>query len=377
MNYPAQAVGRPAEFSSVPQGEEAADQPVVASVLRRWAARGGLMRQIIGNAGAEISRAAQDMEVESGAVIDSFRDVARKAQSQGDRIADLAAKANRVTFDGQELEFNAVAALFDHTLDDIISKIGALTEHAVSMVAVLDGMHHSLAQIENCIGKVDAINRQTKMLAVNARIEAARSGGASGHAFGIVAHEIGQLSETTKALSGTMRQHMGEVIGAIRDSHHVFKKVACVDMSADIAMREQLEKLVGAMIERGTGLGHIVAEAAVDQGKISDQISKIITGMQFQDRVTQRLNQALDTLSTVADGLGSFEQEAFAADPGSDEDGRTENAAWLQEIAERHTLSDMRSRFIAQVIANNGPDPDSDGADAAARPAEAGSVELF
>jgi len=370
------SIGEGSDFAPPPDPDETADLPRLMSRLRHWAARGGLMRMIVGNASVEISHAAKEMEVESNAVIDSFRDVAHKALSQSDRIADIAAKANQVAFDGKEIEFDAVAALFDHTLDGILAKIGTLTDRAAAMVAVLDGMSHSLTQIQNCIGKVDTINRQTKMLAFNARIEASRSGGNSGHAFGVVANEIGQLSQETKVLSDVMRQHMGEVIAAISDSHHVFQEVACVDMSADVAMREQLEKLVEAMIARGISLGRIVAEAAADQGQISNQINKIITGMQFQDRVTQRLDQALETLSVVADGLGDFEADEATAAPGIDEGQSGEDAAWLRGIAERHKLSDMRSRFIARIL-TKGADSGSERHEIVAQPAEAGSVELF
>jgi len=363
-----QAIGQPSEWSTLPSPVE----PTLMALVRHWTTRSGLMRRIIGGAGAEISSASKDMEVESSGVIDAFRDVAAKAQSQSTRIADIAAKSSKVSLDGRDIELSAMASLFDDTLNDILAKVSVLSEHAVSMVAVLDGMANSLTQVENCIGKVDTINRQTKMLAVNARIEAARAAGSSGAAFGIVANEISQLSETTKSLAGTMRMHLGEVVSAIRESHHVFQEVAEVDMSANIAMRGQLETLVEAMIDRGVELGGIVAEAASDQGQISDHIRKIVTGMQFQDRVAQRLEQVRDTLAIVGDGLGEFADQGSAAAPGMDEHQRDRNAAWLQELAERYKLSDMRARFIARVISDE-PVEES----AAEQPTEEGSIELF
>jgi methyl-accepting chemotaxis protein len=345
----------------------------MAGFVRHWASRAGMLRRIIESAGAEIKHASGDMETETAAVVESFRDVAGKAKSQSDRISAIASMAGRVSVDGDEIELGAMATLFDHILDDILSKIGALSGNALAMVGVLEGMSKSIDHVEACIGKVEGVNRQANMLAVNARIEAARAGGTVGQAFGVVANELGHLSQSTNSLAGTMRDHMAEVVRAIRDSRTALQEVASVDMSGDIERRSKLDRLVEAMIQRGVDLGQIVTEAASDQHQISAQISAIVTGMQFQDRVNQRLEQVLDTLTIIGDAVGEWQQESGGA-PGDDPGQTPGDVAWLKGLSARYKLSEMRARFVARVI-----DGDSDGETPAAQSgdSEAGSVELF
>lgn len=57
---------------------------------------------------------------------------------------------------------------------------------------------------EEKIDSIDGVMRKSELLAINARVEAARAG-ASGAAFSVVAHEMGQLAETIRRLSTELR----------------------------------------------------------------------------------------------------------------------------------------------------------------------------
>lgn len=57
---------------------------------------------------------------------------------------------------------------------------------------------------EEKIDSIDGVMRKSELLAINARVEAARAG-ASGAAFGVVAHEMGALADTIRRLSTELR----------------------------------------------------------------------------------------------------------------------------------------------------------------------------
>ena len=74
--------------------------------------------------------------------------------------------------------------------------------------------------LTDAINQINDVNANTHLLALNARIEAARAG-ASGAAFGVVAEEMQQLSSTTAKIANGMAtrtkgavDHMLEVIGS-------------------------------------------------------------------------------------------------------------------------------------------------------------------
>ena len=57
--------------------------------------------------------------------------------------------------------------------------------------------------LDDAIGEINDVNRRTKMLALNAQIEAARAG-KHGAAFGVVAQEMQKLAATTADAAGQM-----------------------------------------------------------------------------------------------------------------------------------------------------------------------------
>ncbi|MEM8737562.1 MAG: cache domain-containing protein [Planctomycetota bacterium] len=97
-----------------------------------------------------------------------------------------------------------------------ISPAPAVDDHSPEHIArlaesLMDGLGDALKQI----GKV---NEETRMLSFNAAIEAARAGGSSGKAFGIVAEAIRGLSDRTADVAGTMSQQTGSVTRELRES---------------------------------------------------------------------------------------------------------------------------------------------------------------
>jgi hypothetical protein len=64
------------------------------------------------------------------------------------------------------------------------------------------------------ISQIETIMRQTRLLALNARIEAGRAG-AAGAAFGVVAHEMGDVSEQITAVARALRAAVQENVARI------------------------------------------------------------------------------------------------------------------------------------------------------------------
>jgi methyl-accepting chemotaxis protein len=341
----------------------------VADLLARWAAFGGVQRRIVDNLAGEITRASRDMEQETSALVGAFQALAVKAEAQSERVDRLSHLAETVEVEGEALALDQITALFDQALGDITAKVDFLSRHAVPVVHALDAVVGNLERITLCIGQVDAINRQTKMLAINARIEAVRVGDA-GAAFGVVASEISELSRSTEALATTMRAQLAEVADSVAGSHQTLQQVEAIDVGTGAEARVRLGQLIQALAGRHAGMGEIVAEAAVDGADIARRISEVVTGMQFQDRVAQHLEQVTDTLRVLGDASAELQDDsAGAIGPGGarvDQD-----TAWLKHLIGRYRLSGMRAAFVSAVIEGRVP------ADGPADPEPGGLIELF
>ena len=64
-----------------------------------------------------------------------------------------------------------------------------------------DTMHRVLERINDMATGISGIARQTKLLSVNANVEAARAGGDVGRGFAVVANEVGSLATSTSELA--------------------------------------------------------------------------------------------------------------------------------------------------------------------------------
>ncbi|GAA0537048.1 hypothetical protein FHS83_003400 [Rhizomicrobium palustre] len=86
---------------------------------------------------------------------------------------------------------------------------------------------------EEKIGLIDSITRQTHLLSLNARIEAARAGD-SGNAFAVVASEMGSVAKDIGAVSRELKTAIAANISVMGDLVQRFRGVRCQDLALNI-----------------------------------------------------------------------------------------------------------------------------------------------
>ncbi|MFC7690191.1 methyl-accepting chemotaxis protein [Paeniroseomonas aquatica] len=96
-----------------------------------------------------------------------------------------------------------------------IDALAAVAEQAGQMVAVLDGVGAEVAGAEECVVRIDTINKQARFVALNAAIEAQRAEGAGG-TFKVIANELKELAMETDRTSRLVRQRINAVGRGLR-----------------------------------------------------------------------------------------------------------------------------------------------------------------
>lgn len=147
----------------------------------------------------------------------------------------------------------------------LIEVSAAMQQIATSSSEISDNQNNLHSQIQNVAVLTDKINNvagfikniaeETKMLGLNASIEAARAGDA-GRGFGVVAEEIRKLSDESKQTVGQIRELTGKINSSIattaQTSSHVMHNVgesaaAAEEVNASLqeitSLAEQLDKL--------------------------------------------------------------------------------------------------------------------------------------
>jgi methyl-accepting chemotaxis protein len=344
------------------------------SLLQQWMSIAGLQQRVIETLASEITRTSDFVETEADSLSMRFQRLADSARQQTQRVDSLTELAVGIDVEGKMVRIDQVAKLFEGTLSEVVDKILLLAKDSTDMVFALDSLGTSIRNVGKCNAGIDEINRTLNMLALNARIEGERAGHA-GAAFRVVADEVYELSKSTRALAETMKTELKVMTDGITCSHDKLKRVATVDLSDDILVKERLERLLRALVHRNDGLSHIVADALKESQAISDDVGGMITGIQFQDRTKQRLEHVVDTLQVLANALEEIKSNTAREVP--DFVGESAlDTAWIKHLLARYTMTEMRERFVAQML-DGQPVDWGDGSTAKDGPSSSGSIELF
>jgi len=343
-------------------------------LLRNWMALAEMQQRIIGVLVGEITQTSSFVEVEADALSGRFQTLAVSAQQQSARVQSLTSLAQTVEFENQNFAVQDIGQLLEQTLSDVVAKILLLSRDSMSMVYALDELCANVERVDACMKGLDKINRTTNMLALNARIEAERAG-AAGNAFRVVASEVRELSRSTDELAGTMNAELKLVRKGLDEGRETLKRVATIDMSDNILAKDRLDILITSLAKRSHDLAVTVDSAITEAETISQAVDGMVTGIQFQDRTKQRLEHVVDTLQVVGEAVRELESTTRTEAP---QLARLEPAdlAWVKRLMDRYTMSDVRERFVAQVIDGNTADV-HEKAPGVGGPAEVGSIELF
>jgi methyl-accepting chemotaxis protein len=160
--------------------------------------------------------------------------------------------------------------------------------------------------------RIDLLARESNILSLNARIEAARAG-AQGSAFQVVAGEMNRLSQQVAKANAEvldLAERLGELLPAVA--------------SSALLARRETERLGETTVRQGLAAQHALGELQADVGKaIADSERSVddvlrlsqaaLSHLQFQDVVSQSLRSidavihgvAVDALDALGPDLGS------------------------------------------------------------------------
>lgn len=301
-----------------------------------------------------------------------FQNLATNAGRQGEQIQEVIALSAEIEIDGEFLKLVEVPQVMEGVLEDIIGTVLQMSKQGLQIVYSLDDVVKEVSGVEKTINGIEAINRQTAILALNARIEAARAGEA-GRGFSVVAEEIRALSKQIDGMADEIRTQMRRTHDGVTEGHKKLLKLASLDMSGHLVAKERLQKVLTAMISQSNNLSEVLSSSGEMSDRISRDVGSLVVDMQFQDRAQQQLESVTDTLNILSDAFQEFHTEACSVDGIDIEEGDV--SEMLSAIIGQYTLGDVKKRFIQNALT---PDLAVDEYVAADKDvSEENSIELF
>lgn len=301
-----------------------------------------LLLGTIESANLVLNETTTDVEAQAHRLSSLFTSLTDASSEQTDRLAALVEQISSVEYDGGEVDLVALPRILEESLEEVTERILVLSKQGVSLIYSLDEILEEIDELQSCITEIEAINRQTRLLSLNAQIEAGRAGDA-GAGFQVVSTEMHTLSRRIDALSEKMRGSTGivtcsikEVIASIRTEYEELSEIGAMDLTQQIDAKEHLEILLNALVARNGQIQGVLGHSTDTARRISDEIREVVMAMQFQDRMKQRTDAVVKAFDAVAQFLDEH-PDLLADDSGCD--------TLKQNILDSITLSDVRREF--------------------------------
>ncbi len=176
-----------------------------------------------------------------------------------------------------------------------------LAKFVEDMVQISTSSVRIMMEVEALRGHTDAVGARgkqieqiastTRMLSLNARIEAQRIGSA-GAVFRVVADEIKSLASQSAELSKTIRDALASQSKSLASASTAVAKLASADLDHAVASHRHLDHTIARLAEMSSTSLAILA-------RIQAEADSAIQALQFEDMLTQLLHAITEKLQVV------------------------------------------------------------------------------
>jgi methyl-accepting chemotaxis protein len=236
----------------------------------------------------------QDVETSVVEVCRNFQAMAGRARASVSAARAVVSGAGEGGEDGAQ----AATAVARRTLDRLLGRLATGSDATLRVAEEIDDLERRLDIVRQNLDDVDRMARGTRLLGLNAAIEAARLG-AEGKAFGVVATEIKDLARLSYHTSAEIRESLRGLSTGIADVSSEIRRIASTDRAGVQTSRQEVDAAITRLARTAerTAAGLVAAsDSAADVGR---EIAGAVMALQFQDAVTQRVNHVVDALTLL------------------------------------------------------------------------------
>jgi methyl-accepting chemotaxis protein len=292
-----------------------------------------------------------------GQSLERLRDVARNTEQSVRALEESARGAQSLAGQTQELAQASVGAAGDgaRSVEATVAGMSQISEGFSAIESVVAELASNSDAIESVVGVIEEISDSSRLLALNAQIIAAQSGG-QGRSFAVVALEMnalaGRCSDSVKEIAsriGVVRQGARRAVAVVEQGAALVRDGATRSEHAGRAL-EQISERAAASTQRMRELADVIAaqsqavsavqrairevgettvaisQATSEQARAGEGIKRsaeqvhelasgVRDGSEAQRRGSEEVTQTLESLEAlVAETAGASEQQAAMAE---------------------------------------------------------------
>jgi methyl-accepting chemotaxis protein len=285
---------------------------------------------------------------EVGRICEHFQAMAGQARESVAVVSELVG--------GQASEQNVSSVIQDcrATMTSLIDRIeagGTLYRQAIDQMETVGA---SVKKIFGILEEVDKASLGNKLVALNAKIEAVHLGD-RGARFEVVAEQISQQAARSNELTEEVSSILKSVTSTMATATTELKRLAEVDRQEAINSRLTVEGVLQSLETANSKMESALDRTGGTSGKLVEAINSAIIGLQFQDRLSQRIGHVVDSLEAMSRALS--EATEMTSDAGSAHRTEEVRAALLTSYTmESERIAHTAKTPGAETIATDGGD---------------------
>ncbi|HHS12955.1 MAG TPA: methyl-accepting chemotaxis protein [bacterium] len=273
----------------------------IVSQVRKNAGQLAVGTGEVSAAAVQLAAASEEQSTQAGEVAASVQEVAAAIvlnSQNANQTAGLAQKANEKALQGEEVMQASLSQM-----EEIVGRVGQAE-------SIVNSLFRRMDKIREVVWTINDITAQTKVLALNASIEAANAG-EQGKGFAVVAEEVrslaGRTSEATKEISQTMKsihedaekafESMTSVKTAVSEGRQNTEQSGAAFEEIVQAVSEamsMIQQIASVSEEQSTGAEEIArAVSAISDitGQSAEGVEQMAAAAQHLKEQTEELNQ--------------------------------------------------------------------------------------
>ena len=223
----------------------------------------------------------------------SFNGLNQKSEAQHElmiKVADRITGKSKSKEQADDVTLSHFASEVERILDDYVKLFVDVSDKSIQAVHTIKDMVVHLDGMFSLISDIRGIADQTNLLALNAAIEAARAGEA-GRGFAVVADEVRKLSQSSNALNEQIRERAESAKSTVGSVQVVVGEIASLDMSIAIDAKGHLDGMLSALSSVNAGVAEAIDELALINDDVKGDVNRIITALQYEDIISQKVGQ--------------------------------------------------------------------------------------
>jgi len=256
-----------------------------------------------------VDRVVSTSERDVLAIGQDLREIVTITQEQikqmRESLAGMGAQGQEVSLAARLADHSHALAEYLDTVRTLIGEQSAVTDRAVS----------AMTQIVDLNRRVEDVLSQTKLLSLNARIEASRLG-AAGAAVNVIAGEMGRLSDEVEATNAIAARLNTGLLAALPKIAACSKNLAArsEQLGFDLTARlSGIEKTIGELQD---SVGRIMKDGDVRLERVREHTYSALSHLQFQDPCSQSLRIVDEDFGCAEDAVAAAIEAAGVADTG-------------------------------------------------------------